>query len=133
MVDLAERRIPNVVALPASGAVFVLRAASALLDGEWPRVLGAVIGAAVLFALYVVLAFISPRGMGMGDVNLAILVGAVTGYLGLSSWLIGMLAGFVIGAVISLIGLLIGRATRSTLIPFGPSMVAGALLAIALS
>ena len=57
----------------------------------------------------------------------------MTGYLGLSSWLIGMLAGFVIGAVISLIGLLIGRATRSTLIPFGPSMVAGALLAIALS
>ena len=61
--------IPKVVVLPASGAVLVLLAASALLDGEWPRVLGAVIDAAVLFALYVVLAFISPRGMGMGASN----------------------------------------------------------------
>jgi len=133
IVDLAERRIPNYVVLPASGAVLVLLAASALLDGEWSRVLGAAIGAAALFGLYFALALISPRGMGMGDVKLALLVGAVTGYLGLSGWLIGMLAGFVIGAVVSLIGLLIGRATRSTLIPFGPSMVAGALLAIALS
>jgi leader peptidase (prepilin peptidase)/N-methyltransferase len=132
VVDLAEKRIPNLVVLPASGGVFALLAASALLDGDWSPVLSAVIGAAALFGLYFVLALISPRGMGMGDVKLALLVGAVTGYLGLSSWLIGMLAGFVIGAVISLIGLFIGRVTRSTLIPFGPSMIAGALLAIAL-
>jgi len=133
IVDVAERRIPNLLVLPASGVVIVLLATSGLLDDEWPQALGAIVGSASLFLLYAALALMSPHGMGMGDVKLAILVGAVTGYLGLSSWLVGMLAGVIIGAIVSLIAVLMNRATRSTLIPFGPSMLAGALVAIALS
>lgn len=83
----------------------------------------------VLFAL----ALISPKAFGLGDVRL----GAVlAGYLGFRSWplvYVGLFAGFVLGAVIA-VGLLVTRrATRTTAIPFGPMLVLGALLVLALN
>jgi leader peptidase (prepilin peptidase)/N-methyltransferase len=112
----------------AVGAVLLLVAAA--VGEEWPALLRAVLGAVVLFVSFLILALISPRGLGMGDVKLAGLVGLYLGWLGWSVLVLGAAAGFVVQAVLALI-LLAGRriGLRGEL-PFGPAMLLGAALAI---
>jgi leader peptidase (prepilin peptidase)/N-methyltransferase len=91
-----------------------------------------VTAALVLFVVYLVLALVSPGGggLGYGDVKLAGLLGLLLGWLGWGSVILSVVAAFVIGGVIALILLLSGRASRSTHIAFGPSMILGAWVAL---
>ena len=66
-IDLRERRLPNRIVLPAIAASVPLLLGAAVLDGDLARWLTALAGGAALFVLYLVLALVSPRGMGMGD------------------------------------------------------------------
>jgi len=129
-IDLRHRLLPNRVLLPALAAGAVLLALAAALTGAWSDLLRAGLGAVALFAVFLVLALISPRSLGMGDVKLAGLIGLYLGWLGWSTLVVGALAGFVVQAVVALV-LLAGRRVglRSEL-PFGPAMLVGAALAI---
>ena len=133
LVDLAERRLPNAVTFPTLAAVAVLLVPASWAAGSWMALAWALAGSAAMFAVYFVLALISPSSMGMGDVKLALLIGLVLGWFGLSTWLIGLLAAFVVGGVVSLIALALRKVTLRGSIPFGPSMLAGALLALVLT
>jgi leader peptidase (prepilin peptidase) / N-methyltransferase len=130
VIDLQHRLLPNRVVLPALAAGTALLLLPALADGAWDALLRAVLGAAALFAVYLVLALVSPGGLGMGDVKLAALLGLYLGWLGWSAVVLGALAGFVVQAVVAL-GLLATRriGLRGEL-PFGPAMLAGAALVI---
>lgn len=132
VVDLLERRIPNRMLLVGGVAVGVLVVVPFLVAGDGWGVLWAAAGAAAMFGLYLVLALVSPSAMGMGDVKLAALVGGVLGAFGWTTWFIGLLAAFVLGGVAALALLLARRAGRRDTIPFGPWMVAGALVAAVL-
>ena len=70
--------------------------------------------------------------MGMGDVKLALLIGLLLGWFGLTAWLIGLLAAFVVGGVVAIVALALRSVTLRGSIPFGPSMLAGALIALLL-
>jgi leader peptidase (prepilin peptidase)/N-methyltransferase len=130
VVDLRHRLLPNRVVLPALAAGTALLLLAAVADGAWDALLRAVLGAAALFAVYLVLALVSPGGLGMGDVKLAALLGLYLGWLGWAAVVLGALAGFVVQAVVAL-GLLATRriGLRGEL-PFGPAMLAGAALVI---
>lgn len=130
IVDLTEHRLPNAVVLPTVAIVAVLLVLASALTGEWLRLAWALAGGAGMFAFYFVLALISPKGMGMGDVKFAAPLGLALGWFGWNVWLVGLAAGFIIGGVVSLIALLLRRVTLRGSIPFGPSMLAGALVAI---
>jgi leader peptidase (prepilin peptidase)/N-methyltransferase len=130
IVDLAEKRLPNAVIFPTLGAVALLLVPATWALGTWWPLLWAVAGSAAMFAVYFLLALISPASMGMGDVKLALVIGLLLGWFGLSIWLIGLLAAFVVGGVIALIALAMRRVTLRGSIPFGPSMLAGALVAV---
>jgi leader peptidase (prepilin peptidase)/N-methyltransferase len=127
-VDLVERRLPNAVLYPGLIVMVVLLASTSWITGTWAAFLGALCCGAGLFALYFLLAVISPSGIGMGDVKLAALVGLALGYLGWMPLLVGGTAGFFIGGLTSLIALVSGRASRRSSLPFGPAMLAGAFL-----
>lgn len=134
LVDLTEKRLPNAVVFPTLGVVALLMViTTALVSSAWSPLLWAVSGAAAMFAVYVLLALISPSSMGMGDVKLALVVGLVLGWFGLNTWVIGLLAAFVIGGVVAVIALALRRVTLRGSIPFGPSMLAGALVAVLLA
>jgi len=75
-----------------------------------------------------VLALISPRGMGMGDVKLAALVGLVLGALGLGEVAVAAGVGILLGGIAALGALLLG-ADRKSALPFGPSLAVGAVVA----
>ena len=119
-VDLEHRIIPNRLVLPATAVV--LAAQTALAPGaEWA--LGA-LGAA-LFLLTAALAY--PRGMGMGDVKLALLLGAALGRTVPVALMVGMLA-----ALVPALFLLArhGTAARKMAIPFGPFLALGGVVAL---
>jgi leader peptidase (prepilin peptidase)/N-methyltransferase len=130
VIDLQHRLLPNRVIGPSvlAGAALLLVAAWAASD--WAALARALSGGGVLFAVFLVLALISPSGLGMGDVKLAGFLGLYLGWLGWGAVVVGAAAGFVIQAALAL-ALLAGRriGLRGEL-PFGPAMLAGAALAV---
>lgn len=130
LVDLAEKRLPNAVVFPTFGVVALLLVPATWMAGTWWPLLWAAAGAAGMFAVYFVLTLVSPSSMGMGDVKLALVIGLLLGWFGLNAWLVGLLAAFIVGGVIAIIALALRRVTMRGSIPFGPSMLAGALIAV---
>src|SRR5215469_753064 len=118
--DLERRIVPNNVVLPAAVAVLVL-------DTVWHPspvwALGAV-GAAG-FLLLAALAY--PGGMGMGDVKLALLIGALLG----SVTALGVLLGLLFALIPSIVLLARhGLGARRLAIPLAPFLAAGTVVAL---
>ena len=130
VIDLRHHLLPNAVVLPALGIGVVLLSCAAAGQGGWGALLRAVLGALVLFVLYLVLALISPAGLGMGDVKLAAVLGLFLGFQGWGALFVGAVLASVIGAVVGLAVLASRRGGLRSDVPFGPSMLAGALLAV---
>ncbi|GAA4160386.1 A24 family peptidase [Gryllotalpicola daejeonensis] len=131
LIDLDTHKLPNAIVLPSYLVGAVLLAASALSSHDLGRLLTAAIGAAAAFALFFLLAFAVPGGMGFGDVKLAGVLGLFLGFLGWGQLVVGIFGGFLLGGLFA-IGLLIARrAGRRSGIPFGPWMLAGAWLGVA--
>ncbi|MGV3732010.1 MAG: prepilin peptidase [Microcella sp.] len=131
-IDLDTHRLPDAIVLPSYGVLAALLGSAALLAGEGEAAARAAAGAGILFALYLLLALISPRGMGMGDVKLSGVIGLVLGWVGWSALAVGALAAFLLGGLVGLALIVLGRARRSTGIPFGPWMLGGAWVGILL-
>lgn len=130
-IDLDVHRLPDGLVLPAYPALLVLLGCASLGAGDWVPMRNALIAMAGIYALYFVMAMVSPSSLGFGDVKLSGLIGLVLGWLGLGTALLGLLAGFVAGGVIALVMLVAQRAGLRSHIAFGPAMVVGALLALA--
>jgi leader peptidase (prepilin peptidase)/N-methyltransferase len=130
VLDLRHHLLPNRVVLPALAAGVVLLTGAAALTGAWSDLLRAAIAAAVLFAVYLVMALISPSSLGMGDVKLAALLGLHLGWLGWPAVGTGAVAGFVVQALVGLVLLASRRIGLRSDLPFGPAMLIGAALAI---
>ncbi len=130
VVDLRHRLLPNRVIGPALVAGTLLLTGAAAVDGRWDDLARAALGAVALFAVFLLLALISPSALGMGDVKLAGLLGLHLGWLGWDAVLLGAAGGFVAQAVLSLVLLAARRIDLRGELPFGPAMLAGAVLAI---
>lgn len=130
VIDIETHRLPNRILLPAYWVSAVLLAAAGLLGGEPGRLLGALVGGAGLFALYLALAVIRPGGMGFGDVKLAGVLGLYLGWLGWGQLAVGAFGAFLLGGLFGVVLLIAKRAGRKSSIPFGPWMLAGAWLGI---
>jgi leader peptidase (prepilin peptidase)/N-methyltransferase len=120
VVDLERRIIPNRIVLPA--AAVVLAAQTMLFPSpEWAL---AALGAS-LFLFLAALAY--PAGMGMGDVKLALLLGAMLGRTVPVAMMIAMIA-----ALVPSIFLLVrhGSAARKMGIPFGPFLAFGGVVGL---
>ncbi|WP_430331999.1 prepilin peptidase [Rhodococcus sp. ACT016] len=130
VIDIACKRLPNSLVLPSYPAVFALLTLAAAVQGDWPALLRAAVGAIALFGFYFVLALSYPAGMGFGDVKLAGVIGALLAYLSYGHLLIGAMLAFVLAAVAGAALLISRRGRVGTTIPFGPYMIAAALIAV---
>jgi leader peptidase (prepilin peptidase)/N-methyltransferase len=119
VVDYRTRRLPNVIVLPT--AAFVLVAQIVLEPQRALEYLAAAAGAS-LFLL--VPALLKPEGLGMGDVKLALLLGAALGRSVVAALLIGLVAAGLVGAAILIRS---GWSARKTTIPLGPFLALGGL------
>jgi leader peptidase (prepilin peptidase)/N-methyltransferase len=118
--DLERRIVPNLVVLPAAAAVLALQTAWHP-SPEWA--LGAVGAAGFLFLA----ALAYPGGMGMGDVKLALLIGALLGLTTPVGILLGLFLALVPSAVLLARH---GARARKLGIPFAPFLAAGAVIAL---
>jgi leader peptidase (prepilin peptidase) / N-methyltransferase len=118
--DLEHRIIPNRIVLPCAAAVLVAQTA-VKPSPEWA------IAAVGAFTLMLVLALIYPAGMGMGDVKLALLLGAMLGWTVPVSLMVG-----VVSAMVPAVVLLArhGSKARKMGVPFGPFLALGAVVAL---
>ncbi|WP_195760624.1 prepilin peptidase [Agromyces kandeliae] len=130
IVDLTEKRLPNAMVFPTLLVVAVLLVVGAVLTGEWVRLAWAAAGSAGMFLFYFVLALVSPKAMGMGDVKFALPLGLALGWFGWLMWVAGLMGAFLVGGVVAIVALAMRRVTLKGSVPFGPSMVAGAMLAV---
>lgn len=130
LIDLDTKRLPTVIVYPTLAVGTVLLGAAALLRGDIPTLIATGIGAVALWLFFVILKLIYPKGMGMGDIRLAAVLGLYLGFLGFGNLLVGAFAAFLFGGLYS-IGLMIARrANRKSEVPFGPWMILGAWVSI---
>ena len=120
VIDLEHRIIPNRIVLPATVVVLVANSARDL-SPEWA--LAALAGSGFLFAA----AIAYPAGMGMGDVKLALLMGAALGRTVSVALMVGMVAALVPSVVLLARH---GAKARKMGIPFGPFLAIGSIVAL---
>jgi leader peptidase (prepilin peptidase)/N-methyltransferase len=121
-IDAERRILPDKIVLPST--VVVLAAQIALHPGQTPEWILGALGAS-LFLFAALLAY--PKGMGMGDVKLCLLLGAMLGRDVGAALMIGMLSALVLGVYLIARH---GAAARKMAIPFGPFLAFGALVAL---
>lgn len=131
LTDLDLKRIPNAILYPGTIVAVIAMAAGSVADGDVTALWRALAGGAAYFALLLIVALLARGGFGFGDVKLAFLLGLFAAHRSWASLPVAVFAAFVIGGVISTVLLVARRAGRKDSIPFGPSLVLGAYLAIA--
>ena len=128
--DLAVQRLPDPLTGAAYAGTAVLLLAAAAVGGTWSALVRALLGGLALAGFYLLLMVISPSGMSLGDVKLAASLGTLLAWFGWRLLLAGGFAGFLLAGIYGSAVLASGRATRKQPIPFGPFMIAGAVLAV---
>lgn len=139
LIDFRTMIVPTRLVWPTLVVSLAITAGIAIQRGDATLLLGGAIGVGVLAGpLFLVWWFI-PRGMGFGDVRLAVLLGWNVGFvawmtldrpigpvfLAVTTLAVGAVLGIVVGIALQ-VGL--GRP-----IPFGPALVGGALFALILA
>jgi leader peptidase (prepilin peptidase)/N-methyltransferase len=121
-IDLERRIIPDAIVLPATAIVLVAQIA---LDPS--RTVEYVVSAAAASGFLFISVLVYPRGMGMGDVKLALLMGVALGETVAVAMMVGMLSALVVGVYFLARD---GMAARKTAIPFGPFLALGSVVAL---
>ena len=119
-IDVEHRIVPNRIVVPAAAIVLV---AQTVLQPSPEWLLGALGAAGVLFLA----ALAYPRGMGMGDVKLALLLGAMLGRTVGVALGVGLVAALVPAAILTARH---GRDARRMAIPFAPFLALGGVVAL---
>ena len=130
VIDASTRLLPNRITYPAFPVLLGLLLVASLGLGDLGRLARGLLAAAAVGAFFLLLALISPRGMGLGDVKLAPTLGLALGWLSWGTVAVGVFAGFLLGGLAGVAAILVLGLTRKSLLPFGPWLVAGALLGV---
>jgi len=118
LIDLREHRIPNRIVLPAAAVCALLAGPATLRQG---------VPALTLVGGLLVLAFLQPAALGMGDVKEALLIAVALGTLAAPALLVGVTLAAVAGALLTLRR---GRVALGAALPLAPFLAAGAAIAL---
>jgi leader peptidase (prepilin peptidase) / N-methyltransferase len=121
-IDVERRILPDLIVLPSF--LIVLASNIALEPERAVEWVAASLGASLFLFLALV---VYPKGMGMGDVKLALLLGAALGKAVSVGMMVGMLSALVFSVVLFAQH---GMGARKMYIPFGPFLAFGALVAL---
>ena len=129
-IDLDRMLLPRRVVYVTLAAVGVLFVAGCAAGDHWHRLGVAALCALVPWALFFAINYLAPHALGFGDVRLALLIGFGLGWLGAAYAFLGFLAASILGSLVGVGLMAVGKAGRRTLVPFGTFLAAGALLAV---
>jgi leader peptidase (prepilin peptidase)/N-methyltransferase len=130
VVDIRLGIVPRSILYPSFGAMAVGLVAASAVDSHWRALGEAAIGGVAAFAVFFVLWWFFPRGLGYGDIRLAGVIGAALGWIGFGELYVGFLAAFVAGTVVG-VAIMASQGTgRKTRFAFGPALTVGAAFGV---
>jgi len=127
--DLKHYIIPDNVVFPAIAitflydifySLFIIHNSKFLI-----QFLFSAIGAAIFFLVIVLIS--RGKWMGVGDIKLAFLMGLILGW---PKILVALFSAFLIGAIIGIVLIILGKKTLKSEVPFGPFLVTGTFVAL---
>lgn len=121
IIDAREQRLPNRITYPLAAATFVAVLTGGVTRGDPMAGVGAILVGLALAATFFVLRF------GMGDVKLALTVGAIAGWLGLDAIMATLWGTAVPAAVVALVIIVIYR-RRGMTFSYGPFLAIGSVV-----
>ena len=130
IIDLRTMRLPREITYVTALIGMPLLVVAALVTHQPHRIGTMCIGAAIAGVFMWLVYVLSRGGLGDGDVRLAPLLGAYLGWLGLGYVPIGLFCGFLLGSIVGVAAMVVGRAGRRSALPFGPFLAAGTVLAV---
>jgi leader peptidase (prepilin peptidase) / N-methyltransferase len=122
LIDFDHKIIPNIVTLPGLAMGLGLSLWTLPIT-PLDSLLGLLIGG----TLFYLIALVSKGGMGGGDIKLIAMIGA---FLGWQGTLFTIFSGALLGSLVGVMLMLIGRKGRKDKVPFGPFLSGGAILFI---
>jgi leader peptidase (prepilin peptidase)/N-methyltransferase len=136
-IDWEQQLILNKVTYPAAVVALIILGINSLLPEPGilrnlsfllePGILSGIIGGAVGFAFFLIVFLINPRGMGMGDIKLAGLIGLVTGF---PLAIIALLIGIFTGGLVAIVLLSLKIKGRKDVIPYGAFLGLGPIVVL---
>lgn len=127
LIDLERQIIPNAIVYPSVIGFAIAVVLGWAIGAEFHPVMG-LLGLLGFGGLLLLIVLIYPKGMGMGDVKLAALIGLVVGAHDLGSVVVAAVLGMVLGGIGGVL-VLAFRGGENQKMPFGPFLAAGAVLA----
>jgi leader peptidase (prepilin peptidase) / N-methyltransferase len=123
-IDWEFMIIPNIIVLPFTLVGLILSTLNVSLGNpaKWWMPLAFCAGS---FTFMLIIHLIYPKGMGMGDVKLALMLGAFL----VKNVIAGLFLGFLIGSISGIIFILFKKKTLKAYMPFGPFISIGGLIA----
>ncbi len=131
-IDWEQKLILNRVTYPAAVAALIILAVDSLLPepgilrnlGFLPElsILSGILGGAIGFFFFLIVFLINPRGMGMGDIKLAGLIGIITGF---PLVIVALLIGIFAGGLVAIVLLVLRIKGRKDAIPYGSFLALG--------
>jgi prepilin signal peptidase PulO-like enzyme (type II secretory pathway) len=120
--DLIEYRVPNVITYP--GTLLAIVAAAVFPQGD---VVNAVLAALVAGLAFLIMSILTRGGLGLGDVKLAMLIGAALGFPGGYQ---ALLAGVMAGGLVILVLFVTGVVSRRQAVPYAPFLALAAVAVV---
>jgi leader peptidase (prepilin peptidase)/N-methyltransferase len=129
-IDALDQRLPSKLLMTAYPIVATLLVLAAITEHNGTAILRSLASMIVLSAFYLIIALAAPGALGTADIRLAGLLGLTLGWPGWTTIISGAMLGLLYGSLTAVTMIVLRRATRHTLIPFGPPLIAGAFTAL---
>lgn len=136
-IDWEHKLILNKITYPAAVVALIILAVDSILPDPGilsnlrflpePSILSGVIGGAIGFTFFFIVFLINPRGMGMGDIKLAALIGLVTGF---PLVIVALFTGIITGGLVAVLLLLLKIKGRKDVIPYGTFLALGPMVTL---
>jgi leader peptidase (prepilin peptidase) / N-methyltransferase len=126
--DMTLRRLPLALSHSALAIFVVVSTITSIVSEEWR--LAGVIGGALMMGVIGFALGQRPHVFGRGDAHLCPLLGAMIGWFNASAVIVAILIAAIVGAMFALVLLVLRRVERSAVIPYGPFLMFGAVIAM---
>jgi leader peptidase (prepilin peptidase)/N-methyltransferase len=129
IIDIRERRIPNRITYPSIITLLIFMTGVGKFANSGPEYSRALIGLVFTFCLF---HMINSKGIGLGDVKLAALLGLTLAWESFDALIYGIFSIFIVSGIYSMILVVRNPKMISGSIPFAPFMTLGYIVGIVL-
>ena len=127
IIDLNEMIIPDILVSIIVGMTIIYKLVGYIVYHQSPQLLDSISGLVLSALLFVIIIIVSKGGMGSGDVTL---IGSLGLILGIKHIFLTIFLSFILGAIISIVLLIMKIKGRKDPIPFGPFIILGFFIVV---